>query len=122
MLTLFGMREVRFYTTQSGKSPVVEFLDSLNGQQTQKITWVLQLLEELDVVPTSYLKKLVNTENIWEVRVQSGSNIFRLLGFFDGDDLVVLNHGFQKKTQKTPMKAIRLAEQRRRDYLNRRCL
>jgi len=39
------------------------------------------LIEELDVVPVQYLKKLVNTDNIWEVRMQFGSNIFRLLGF-----------------------------------------
>ncbi|UYM14765.1 type II toxin-antitoxin system RelE/ParE family toxin [Endozoicomonas euniceicola] len=81
---------------------------------------MLQLIEELDVVPTSHLKKLVNTDDIWEVRVQSGSNIFRLLGFFDGDNLVVLSHGFQKKTQKAPIKEIRLAETRKKGYLKRR--
>ena len=37
----------------------------------------------------------------------------------DNNDLVVLNHGFQKKTQKTPRKAIKLAEERKKDYLNR---
>jgi phage-related protein len=84
------------------------------------VAWVLQLVEELDVIPTSYLKKLVNTEDIWEVRVQAGNNIFRLLGFFDGDNLVVLDHGVQKKTQKTPTKEIKLAEQRRKDYLRRK--
>ncbi len=61
-------------------------------------------------------KKLVNTDDIWEVRVQVGKNIFRLLGFFDGDNLVILNHAFQKKTQKTPKDAIRIAEQRKKDY------
>ena len=81
---------------------------------------ILQLIEELDKIPTTYLKKLVNTDNIWEVRVQVGGNIFRLLGFFDGDNLVVLNHGFQKKTQKTPPKEIKIAENRRKDYLARK--
>ena len=120
MLTFNGMREVRFYTTESGKSPVAEFLDSLNSKQTQKVTWVLKLIEELETVPALYLKKLSSTEGIWEVRVQAGGDIFRLLGFFDGDDLIVLNHAFQKKTQKTPMRDIRQAEQRKRDYLDRR--
>ena len=54
------------------------------------------------------------------MRVQVGGNIFRLLGFFDGDNLVVLNHGFQKKTQKTPPKEIKIAENRRKDYLARK--
>ena len=114
------MKTVNFYTTEDGKCPVTDFLDSLTTKQAQKVTWVLQLVEELDVIPVTYLKKLVNTEEIWEVRAQAGNNIFRLLGFFDGDNLVVLNHGFQKKTQKTPSKDIKLAEQRRKDYLLRK--
>lgn len=114
------MRTVNFYTTEDGNCPVVEFLDSLTSKQAQKVTWVLQLVEELNVIPTTYLKKLVNTEDICEVRAQAGNNIFRLLGFFDGDNLLVLNHGFQKKTQKTPSKDIKLAEKRRKDYLLRK--
>jgi len=114
------MKIVNFYTTEDGKCPVTDFLDSLSGKQTQKVAWVLQLIEELDVIPANYLKKLINTDGIWEVRVQVSGNIFRLLGFFDGDNLVVLNHAFQKKTQKTPMKEIKIAEKRRKDYLKRR--
>ena len=86
----------------------------------QKVAWVLQLIEELDVIPTTYLKKLTNTDGIWEVRIIVSGNIFRLLGFFDGDNLVVLTHGFQKKTQKTPEKEIKIAEKRRKNYLLRK--
>ncbi|MDX8392818.1 MAG: type II toxin-antitoxin system RelE/ParE family toxin, partial [Mariprofundaceae bacterium] len=60
-----------------------------------------------------------NTDDIWEVRVQVGNNIFRLLGFLDGGNLVILNHAFQKKTQKTPKREIYTAETRKQDYLNR---
>ena len=114
------MRTVNFYEAEDGTSPIADFLDSLSAKQAQKVAWVLQLVEQLDVVPSTYLKKLVSTDDIWEVRVQVGGNIFRLLGFFEGDNLVVLNHGFQKKTQKTPARDIKIAEQRRRDYLKRR--
>lgn len=86
------------------------------------MAWVLQLVEELDAVPVQYFKKLVGSEDIWEVRVQVGSNIYRILGFLDGTELVVLNHAFQKKTQKTPLKEIRVAESRKRDYLARKKL
>ena len=114
------MREIHFYRTNAGNCPVEEFLDSLSGQQAQKVAWVLQLIEELDSVPKQYFKKLVGTDDLWEVRVLFGGNIFRLLGFLDGKNLVVLNHGFQKKTQKTPSKEIKIAENRKKDYLNRR--
>ena len=114
------MKQVNFYRTSSGRCPVEEFLDSLNGKQAQKVVWVMQLIEDLDTVPRQYLKKLVNTDDIWEVRVQFGGNIFRLLGFFDGDELLILTSGFAKKTQKTPPQEIATAEQRKRDYLRRR--
>jgi len=115
------MREIIFYRTDSGKCPVEEFLDSLNAKEAQKVTWVLRLVEELPRVPSQYFKKLANTDDIWEVRVILSGNIIRILGFWDGSNLVVLTHGFHKKTQKTPLQAIKLAEARKRDYLQRRC-
>lgn len=114
------MREIVFYRTDSDNCPVEEFLDSLSGKQAQKVVWVLRLIQDLDSVPSQYLKKLVNTEDIWEVRVQVGNNIFRLLGFFDNDNLIVLTNGFAKKTQKTPSQEIELAQWRKRDYLSRK--
>jgi hypothetical protein len=63
------MKEIVFYRTQSGASPVEDFLNSLSGKQAQKVLWVLRLIQELDSVPSQYLKKLVNTDDIWEVRV-----------------------------------------------------
>ena len=86
------MRTVNFYQTERGNSPVEDFLDSLSGKQAQKVVWVLRLIEELNAVPGQYLKKLVNTEDIWEVRVQFGGNIFRLLGFFDGSTLEFMHN------------------------------
>lgn len=114
------MRQVNFYKTRSGHSPIEEFLDSLTGRQSQKVVWVLRLIQELEVVPRQYLKRLANTDDLWEVRIQFGNDIFRLLGFFDGDDLMILTSGFAKKTQKTPLQEIRTAEQRKRDYFDRR--
>src|SRR5699024_4634293 len=113
------MREIIFFRLESGRCPVEEFLDLLESKQAQKVAWVLQLVEEFDVVPVQYFKKLSGSEGIWEVRVQAGSNIFRILGFLESSELVVLTNAFQKKTQKTPPKEIRLAEKRKHDYLTR---
>jgi len=101
------MRKVIFYETAGGKCPAADFLDALPGKQAQKISWVLQLIEELEIVPSVCLKKLINTDEIWEVRAAAGSDIFRLLCFFDGQQLVVVAHAFQKKTQKTPKQDIK---------------
>ena len=114
------MRTINFYRQTNGKSPIEEFLDSLTGKQAQKVLWVLQLIEELETVPRQYFKKLVDSEGIWEVRVQFGNDIFRLLGFFDSGSLLILTNGFAKKTQKTPPQEIALAFRRKNDYLARR--
>ena len=114
------MRTVNFYRLPNDNSPVEEFLDSLTGKQAQKVLWVLQLIEELDVIPRQYFKKLVDSEGIWEVRIQFGNDIFRLLSFFDGGTLLILTNGFAKKTQKTPAQEIALAVRRKEDYLSRR--
>ncbi|MBL7219431.1 MAG: type II toxin-antitoxin system RelE/ParE family toxin [Phycisphaerae bacterium] len=114
------MREIIFYRTPAGSSPIDDFLDALSSKQARKVTWVLNLLEELEIVPKQYFKKMTNTDDLWEVRVKTGSNIFRLLGFFDGAKIVILSHAFQKKTQKTPRQAIKLAEARKKDYFGRK--
>jgi phage-related protein len=114
------MRTVDFYRLPNSNSPVEAFLDSLTGRQAQKVLWVLQLIEELDVVPRQYFKKLVDSEGIWEVRIQFGNDIFRLLGFFDSGALLILTNGFAKKTQKTPPQEMALAIRRKEEYLARR--
>jgi hypothetical protein len=50
------MSTIIFYPTESGKSPVKEFLDSLEAKQARKVVWVLQLVEELERVPTQYFR------------------------------------------------------------------
>ncbi len=113
------MRDIGFYRRENGSSPIEEFLDSLSAKDAQKVTWVLQLIEDLPSVPDTYLKKLVNTDDIWEVRIQRGNNAFRLLGFFQRQDFILLTNGFRKKSQKTPSKEIRLAEQRKTEIMRR---
>jgi len=113
------VRSIVFYRLPSGGCPVSEFLDQLDSKQAQKVGWVLQLIRELPRPPAQYLKKLVGTE-IWEVRAEFGGNAFRLLGFLDGPQLIVLTSGFAKKTQRTPKNEISTAEKRRVDYLSRK--
>ena len=114
------MRTVKFYRHDTGKCPVEEFFDSLTEKQFEKTSFVLDLIEQIDIVPRKFFKKLKGTDEIWEVRVQYGSDIFRILGFFDGPELVILNHAFAKKSQKTPRNAITVAEKRKRDYFRQK--
>jgi len=114
------MKTISVYQTASGKCPVKEHLDSLTDTQVTKIAWVLKLIREIDQVTSKYFKKLVKTNDIWEARVDVGRNTFRLLGFFHGREVIILTNSFQKKSRKIPLKEIKLAEKRKKEYLSRR--
>jgi phage-related protein len=113
------MRDVEFYKTPSGSSPIEEFLDSLDARQAQKVTWVLELIEELERIPQQYFKKLSGSDEIWEVRAKAGKETFRLLGFMKSAKLVILVHAFKKKSQQIRKTDIQLAEKRKKEYLSR---
>jgi phage-related protein len=114
------MRKINFFHLENGDCPVQDYLDTLSNKQVEKVFFVLDLIENLDIVPSKFFKKLEATDGIWEARIQYGNNIFRLFGFIDGNDLIILNHAFTKKTQKTPAKEIKIAECRKKEYFARR--
>jgi len=94
-------RTIIFY-----KNYFEEFFVKQREKVKAKIVWTFDLIEDLEKVPETYLKHMENTEGLFEIRVQQGSEIFRIFCFFDKGQLVVLANGFQKKTQKTPKKEI----------------
>lgn len=83
-----------------------------------KIIWTLELIEDIQKIPETYLKHMENTDGLFEIRVQQGSDIFRIFCFFDQGQLVILMNGFQKKTQKIPKKEIIKALKIKEEYEN----
>jgi putative addiction module killer protein len=90
------------------------YFDDFFSKQPQnirdKIIKTLDIIEHIERIPVTYLKYMEGTNGLFEIRIQLGSNIFRIFCFFDGGKLVVLLTGFQKKTQKTPKTEIERAE------------
>jgi phage-related protein len=97
-----------------------EYFQSFFNKQSKKvkakIVWTFDLVEDLQRVPETYLKHIEGADGLYEIRVQLGSDIFRIFCFFDQGQLVVLMNGFQKKTQKTPKKEIELALKIKEEY------
>jgi phage-related protein len=110
-------RNIRFYKTILKKCPVQEFLDSLSGKTAQKVTWVLKIIEDLEIVPEKYFKKL-DSYDIWECRIVFSGNTYRILGFIHNNSNFILTNGFMKKTRKTPRQEIELALKYKHDYIN----
>ena len=104
-------RKVTFY-----KNYFQTFFDKQSKKVKAKIVWTFGLVENLQRVPETYLKHIENTDGLYEIRVQLGSDIFRIFCFSDKGQLVVLANAFQKKTQKTPKQEIELALKIKAEY------
>lgn len=106
-------RTIRFFATDTGNEPVREWLKSLPKEERRIIG------EDIKTVQATlqWRKPLVDSlgNGLWEVRSTLPSGIARVL-FFEHRGEMILLHGFKKKTQKTPNDALKLAQERKRDY------
>ena len=91
------VREVITY-----KNYFEDFFAEQERKVQDKIIKVLDIIEQIDRIPSTYLKYIEGTNGLFEVRSKLGKNIFRIFCIFDGNKFVILLSGFQKKTQKTP--------------------
>ena len=98
-----------------------DFYRAQSATVQEKITWTIDLIKAVDRVPELYLKHLSGTKGIYEIRIQQGSDSFRIFCFFVNNTLV-LGHGFQKKTGKTPRKEIERAEKIKQAYYEKNAL
>ena len=101
--------QVVFYRTEAGSEPVREWLKGLDKAERKVIG------EDIKTVQFGWplgmpLVRQVD-KGLWEVRIQLDRKIARVL-FTAREGMMVLLHGFVKKTQKIPTSDLRLARQR----------
>lgn len=96
-----------FYADERGRTPALEFLRSLDLTTQARFDWSIEpLVRHLE-------------GKIWELRRASNTNIYRLLYCFLSGQRILLLHGIQKKSQRTPFRDIVTAQQRLEDFLGR---
>lgn len=105
------LREIFYF-----KNYFKDFLNALKPAVREKIHWTLILIATLERVPVKFLKHIEGTKGLYEIRVEVGSDIYRVFSFFDEGKLIVLLNGFQKKDQKTPKKEIEKALKLKEQY------
>jgi len=84
-----------------------EFIKTLSDKEVSKLKYIISLLETNDRMPVKFMKYI--RDELYELRMEYESNIYRLFFIFDKDCIVVLFNGFRKKTQKTPENEINKA-------------
>ena len=107
-----------FYEKDNGEEPVKSFIQKLDCKMQAKLIRILDLLQlNGPHIGLPYSKHL--EDGIFEIRVQHGNDICRVLYFFVINRKIILTNGFIKKTQKTPRSEIVLAKRYRSDYERR---
>ncbi len=97
-----------------------EFFDEQTEKVKGKIDDVLYLISVVDRVPKKFLDHMEGADGLYEIRIEYGSNIFRIFCCFDEGRIVVLFNGFQKKKQKTPKSEIEKAEKLKAEYFKQK--
>ncbi len=93
-----------------------DFYDALNEKERKKIDYILSLLEVEDRMPVKFIRHIAECGNLYELRMKYESNIYRVFFMFDDGNIIVLFHGFQKKSMKTPKTEIKKALKIRDEY------
>jgi phage-related protein len=107
------VRELFYY-----KDYYLKFFENLKPEVQKKFNWTLQLIATLEKIPNKYFDHMSGSSGIFEIRVEVGTDIYRVFSFFDEGRLIILINGFQKKSQKTPKRELQLAERLKKEYFN----
>ena len=105
------IRQIIFY-----KEYFLDFFDSQTEKVKDKIEHVLYVISIAERIPVKFFKHIEGTDGLYEIRIEFSGNIYRIFSCFDEGKLVVLFNGFQKKSQKTPIKEIEKALKIKAEY------
>lgn len=106
------IRTVYFY-----KSYFIDFMNSLrNPKAKEKILYIMRIIEAVERVSTDYLKHVEGTDGLYEIRIKSSSDIYRVFCFFEAGRLIIVANGFQEKSQKKPKVEIERALKIKAEY------
>ena len=97
-----------------------EFKKTLNRETLKKLYQVLTLIMVVEVVPEKFLQAIEGRRGLYEIRIEQGRNIYRVFCCFDEGNLIILFNGFQKKTQKTPIRQLEKAEALMKSYFEQK--
>ncbi len=101
--------QVAFYKSAAGNEPVRDWLKKLDKEDRRIIGSDIKTVQLGWPLGMPLVRKL--EKGLWEIRIQLDNRIARIL-FTVHTNIMVLLHGFIKKSQKLPAKDLKIAKQR----------
>lgn len=101
---------VRFFCTATGKEPVRDWLYELPKPHRRLIGIEIKAVQLGWPLGMPLVRKM--ERGLWEIRVDLSDTCARIM-FTLLDDVLVLLHGFIKKSQKTPSTELAVARERK---------
>ena len=108
-------REIIFF-----QNYFIDFYIDLDLSVQEKIEYVFKIIRTIDMVPERFIKHIEGTDGLYEIRIKTGSDIYRIFCCFDSGRLVILFNGFQKKSDKTPKKEIEKGLKLKAEYFKQK--
>ncbi|MCA1990638.1 MAG: type II toxin-antitoxin system RelE/ParE family toxin [Coleofasciculus sp. S288] len=109
--------QIDFYQLSDGSSPALTWFRKQEAKVQAKFARIFELLQANGTFIGMPHVRLIKNSKLFEIRVEQNTNIYRIFYFAHTGQRFILLHGFQKKTQKTPMKEIEIAEVRMKAFL-----
>jgi phage-related protein len=95
-----------------------DFFEKQTEKVKDKIDYVLYVVSIAEQIPKKFFDHMTGTDGLYEIRIEYGTNIYRIFCCFDEGNIVVLFNGFQKKSQKTPQAEIDKALKIKKEYFD----
>ena len=102
---------VNFYKSENGSEPVRDWLRSMSKEETKIIGEDIKTVQYGWPLGMPVVKKI--EKELWEVRSKLHTTIARII-FTLSDNMMILLHGFIKKSQKIPKEDLEIARHRKK--------
>src|SRR3989344_4740863 len=112
------MHQVFLYKTSSGREIIAEFIDNLDEITRGRVRNSIRVLEKhgLELLKNQSVKKVARKPDIFELRTVGEKQIRIFFALYESGVFILL-HIIVKKSQKTLVKEIKLAQKRANEFI-----
>jgi phage-related protein len=109
---------ILFYQEKEGDAPVIGWLEELKKKNRKGFAKCVARIRQLNSIGHELRRPAADylQDGIYELRAKDINTQYRILYFFNGKDIAVLNHLIIKKTSVVPKKDIELAIKRKKKF------